>query len=251
MTDRLWETDKALERPVSRTAPGTHYRNPHGVNMDDGYRPEPESNLPDFLSSYVTRERWAIMSYEERMELQFKCGGIQVASGGAAWPLHMDFTSIDIEDIAHSLSMKVRYTGHSLADYKIAQHCCHVHDLVPEEDRHEALMHDAAEYVLPDVAAPVKHNPEFEAFFKPIEKQAERAIAHRFDLRFPFPPSVKYADNQMAWFEKDKIMAKPAWPWMVWTIPVVEPAVLPNFEVWDWKRAKYEFLTRARRLEIR
>jgi len=213
-----------------RGEPGSHYRNPHGVNMDDGFRPD----VPEIV-----------------LEDQFKRGGIQVASGGAAWPLRMVLTDIDIDDIAHSLSMKVRYTGHSLADYKIAQHCCHVHDLAPDEDKHEALMHDAAEYVLPDVAAPVKHSPEFEAFFKPIEHQAEVAIAKRFNLRFPWPPSVKYADNQMAWFEKERIMAKPKYPWMVWTIPVVEPAVIPDFEVWGWERAKYEFLARARRLEIR
>jgi len=212
-----------------RGEPGSHYRNPHGVNMDDGFRPD----VPDIV-----------------LEDQFKRGGIQVASGGAAWPLRMNLTDIAIEDIAHSLSMKVRYTGHCTEQYSIAQHSCHVCDLTPDEDKHEALMHDANEYVLPDVSAPVKSDPDFRAFWKPIEHQAERAIAKRFNLRWPWPPSVKYADNQMAWFEKSKIMLPPKYPWMKWTIPVVPMPDLPDFEVWDWRRAKHEFLARAGRLHI-
>lgn len=183
------------------------------------------------------------------MAEKFKAGGIQVFNGGAAWPLDMDHTKIELEDIAHALSMKVRFTGHCTEDYKIAQHCCHVHDLVPEEDRLEGLLHDASEYVLPDVASPLKHAPQIRAWFKPIEDSVERAIARRFDLRFPYPPSVKWADNGMVLFERTKILKPAKHTWMVWTVPG-EPAFIPDFSVWNQKRAKKEFLRRAEALGI-
>ncbi len=183
----------------------------------------------------------------DAMADKFKAGGIQVYSGGAAWPLDMAQTEIDIIDVAHALALKVRFTGHCTEDYKIAQHSCHVHDLVPVEDRREALLHDASEYVLPDVASPVK--PRLEGF-KALEKDVEMVIAKRFDLRFPFPPSIKMADNAMVLFERQKILKPAKYPWMVWTVPG-EPANIPGFEVWSWHRAKFEFLTRAWDLGIR
>lgn len=181
------------------------------------------------------------------MEDIFKNGGIQVYSGDAAWPFDMTKTNIDIVDIAHALAMKVRFTGHCTAPYSIAQHCCHVHDLVPFEDRKEALMHDASEYVLPDVASPIK--PLLQGF-KELEKEVEMEIANRFDLRFPFPPSVKMADNSMVLFERGKLLKLPKHPWMVWTVPG-EPAVIEEFFVWSCWLAKEEFIKRAIALGIK
>jgi len=175
-------------------------------------------------------------------------GWIQTFSGDQAWPLEMQKTDIQIEDIAHSLAMKVRFTGHCTEQYSIAQHCVHVMSLVPEEDQHEALMHDASEYVLPDVATPLKKRLQE---IKGFEKDAEKVIAMRFNLRFPWPPSIKLADNAMVLFERSKIMNPPKYPdRMLWDIPG-EPANIPNFEVWGWRKAKYEFLCAAARLEIR
>lgn len=174
-------------------------------------------------------------------------GWIQTFSGDQAWPLQMQRTDINIEDIAHALAMKVRFTGHCTEQYSIAQHSVHVMSLVPEEDQHEALMHDASEYVLPDVATPLKYEL---ANLKAHENNADMVIAKRFNLRFPWPPSVKLADNAMVLFERNKIMNPPKYPnKMLWDVPG-EPAYIPDFEVWGWRKAKHEFLAAAARLEI-
>lgn len=211
----------------------------------------PQRNPPKSYIEYVeplTKSQCKPAQIDDmHMEEHFKSGGIQVYSGDAAWPLHMEYTDIDLEDIAHALAMKVRFTGHCTEDYKIAQHSCHVHDLVPVEDRREALLHDASEYVLPDVASPVK--PHLQGF-KPLEKRVETIIAGRFKLRFPFPPSIKAADNAMVLFERTKILKPAKYPWMVWTVPG-EPANIPDFEVWSWQKAKEEFLKRAHALGIK
>lgn len=239
---RLWETDKTLgqEKPMTDHWLDDMLPRNHGPD-DMPQKYPPYTPFPGVIMSKSTEQ--------DILGEKFKQGGIQVYSGGAAWPLDMDKTEIDIRDIAHALSMKVRYTGHCIEQYSIAQHCCHVHDLVPFGDRLEALLHDASEYVLPDVAAPLKKEPEIRQWFKPIEEAVEIAIARTFGLRCPFPPSIKAADNAIALFERTKIMVPPKHAWMVWTVPG-EPAYIPNFEVWSWKKSKFEFLQRARALGI-
>lgn len=175
-------------------------------------------------------------------------GWIQLYDGDQAWPLDLERgSSITIENIAHALAMKVRFTGHCTEQYSIAQHSVHVCELVPDEDKPEGLMHDAAEFVLPDVASPIKAElPGFKA----LEHRTEQGIARRFNLRHPWPKSIKIADNGMVLFERSKIMNPPKRPEMVWTVPG-EPAFIPNFEVWSWKKAEYEFLAMAYKLGIR
>lgn len=257
MTKRLWETDKQF-KGVEMT---DHWLDDMPPVIREHYGPAdmPQEHPPIETNvkplSYIEYAEPLTASCDTygaggAMEDRFKKGGIQVYSGDAAWPLDMEATTIELEDIAHALSMKVRFTGHCTEDYKIAQHCCHVHDLVPKEDRREALMHDASEYVLPDVASPLKQMPEIRAWFKPLEKRVEEAIARRFDLRFPFPPSVKLADNAMVLFERTKILKPAKYKWMQWVVPG-EAAEIPYFHVWSQATAKNEFLERAEALTIR
>ncbi len=99
---------------------------------------------------------------------------------------------IDIEDIAHALSMLCRFGGHCLRFYSVAQHSVHVSQLVPPGQKLRALLHDASEAYLGDVIRPLKR--ELSSVYGPLEKQWERAICQRFGID-PFPSSVvKRAD---------------------------------------------------------
>ena len=99
-----------------------------------------------------------------------------------------------IEDIAHSLSLTNRFSGHTQNAYSVAQHSILCSRICPEEYALEKLMHDAAEAYLGDIASPLKQLlPEY----KVIEERVERAIAKQFNLAYPFPKCVKEVDMIM------------------------------------------------------
>lgn len=72
-------------------------------------------------------------------------------------------SSIEIEDIAHSLSQLCRFTGHTKWFYPVAQHSVLVYKiarkLYPEDKKVQylALMHEATEAYINDLCTPVKY----------------------------------------------------------------------------------------------
>ena len=79
---------------------------------------------------------------------------IQLGDGGA-----FDFDRprpVPIEVIARSLSQLVRFYGHGLRPMSVAQHSCLVADLVEPRLAAHALLHDAAECIIGDIASPLK-----------------------------------------------------------------------------------------------
>ena len=109
-----------------------------------------------------------------------------------------------IRDIAHSLSLTNRYSGHTKYAYNVAQHSVLCSYLVPEEYALEALTHDASEAYLGDIASPLKQLlPEY----KVIEAKVEAAIAKQYGLCYPFPYCVKEADMRMLRTEFEDVVS--------------------------------------------
>jgi hypothetical protein len=77
----------------------------------------------------------------------------------------------------------------------VAQHSVLCSELVPAELALTALLHDASEAYLSDIARPIKSVPEFGDVYLKFEKKLEAAIAKRFGLVYPWPKEVKDADN--------------------------------------------------------
>lgn len=119
---------------------------------------------------------------------------IETFTGRRFDPVNPNPDDIIVADIAHALSNKCRYTGHSSSFYSVAQHCVLVSNIVDEEFALDGLMHDAAEAYLPDVAFPIKHN--FPRLME-IEDNLHGVIAEKFGITYPYVDNVVDIDRRI------------------------------------------------------
>jgi len=134
-------------------------------------------------------------------------GLIETYTGRTINPLDPDPGSIFIDDIAHSLANQCRFTGHTRNFYSVAQHCVLVADVVQDETlKLTALLHDASEAYLSDIARPVKMMPKFGDLYREYEERLEQAIAKNFGLEWPWPKEIKEADNILLRAEQIDLM---------------------------------------------
>lgn len=159
---------------------------------------------------------------------------IQTYTGKRFWPLEPKAEDVDIIDIAHSLSLQCRYTGHCSQFYSISEHSIYVSQIVPKEMALWGLLHDSAEAYLSDVARPVKYQiPKYKEF----EEEILKVIAQKYGLDYPIPDKVKEVDWAVLHTEKKQIMPNSKYPWYL----PVPPADI-KIECWTPKRAEKEFL---------
>jgi Predicted hydrolases of HD superfamily len=113
-------------------------------------------------------------------EVQDRSGKIRLhPSGLYVNPLALRVEDIRVPDIAHHLAGINRYTGATPDPYNVAQHSV----IVARYFRHmkwmvraAALFHDSPEFVLNDIASPVKHNPEYGEAYHRFEAGAIEVI---------------------------------------------------------------------------
>jgi 5'-deoxynucleotidase YfbR-like HD superfamily hydrolase len=123
---------------------------------------------------------------------------------------------IEIEDIAHGLAFVARWNGQTRGEhaYSVAEHSLLVEEIYtrlvrdPEPRwRLAALLHDAPEYVIGDMIAPVKGavGPGYAA----LDARLAAAVHLRFGLPAELPAAVKAAikraDRVSAWLEAVQI----------------------------------------------
>ena len=168
---------------------------------------------------------------------------------------YFDFTRPDgvvsIEVIARSLSRLCRFTGHmrpEVEHYSVAQHSVLVSRLVPAEFARQGLLHDIAEALIGDMAAPLKR---LLPAYCEIEGRVERELFKWFGLPDVLDPCVKYADLVALATERRDLM-----PAQVvddhesqeWAITRGIPTAIAAIYPWPARAAEAAFLERYREL---
>lgn len=162
-------------------------------------------------------------------------------------PLHPDVDLIDIEDIAHALSMLCRANGHFKTFYSVAQHCINCAKEAKSRGysariQLACLLHDASEAYLSDVTRPVKAElPRY----KEIEAPLQKAIWNKW-LGKP----LNEVDLKQVFEIDDVILAHEFLHLMNAQIVEVTPQIVsePEFAFVGFEPCKQEFLCLFRQL---
>lgn len=164
---------------------------------------------------------------------------IYTFTGKRFYPFAPGPDQIDIQDIAHGLALKCRFSGHTREFYSTAQHSVHVMELMQPWDRLYGLLHDAAEAYLVDLPSPIKRTLEKRDIyiFADMEAGIMEAIKNRFTLSKP-PVDMKYADNVLCSTEVRDLMP----PGEYFVHKSSTPALARRIDPWDWRKAKALFL---------
>lgn len=201
---------------------------------------------------------------------------IYTRSGRRLNPLDPDPAAIDLHDLAHALALCNRFAGHTAEPVSVAQHSVYVARLAegswyagkwdgptyPAWPRTQltiqALLHDASEAYLGDVTKWLKATPEF-APYRAAEDHVQGIIYRRFGVPIEVHPAVEWADRVMVRFEMGRgwpgdELARPGslCPTRARDYPPLTPeelAAVGEWEFWDWRRAKMEFLQLYYQLE--
>ena len=190
---------------------------------------------------------------------------IHTASGKAIDLLVIDASQLCIRDIAYSLSNINRFYGHTLRPISVAEHSLIVCEIMA---RHfgitspsvllAALLHDAHEALVGDVAQPVKQllGPAW----RDEEDRIQRVVLKRFGVYTAFVThrhEIHDADMHALTSEREQLIHPDAQD--VWPCQVTHPALdwvrygsASQFSPDDWRHAffaRYQELTSALSLQ--
>lgn len=159
---------------------------------------------------------------------------IQTYTGQKFNLMEPDPETVNIEDIAHALSMQCRFNGHLVPFYSIAEHCWHMSYQVSAALAVHALMHDASEAYVCDVPRPLKDI--LQPAYGEREDAVQKAIYKAFSLPGRTPEEravIKVADDRMLITERNQLFG---------------PS--PHTYHWEVKMPPYDLKLRALRPEI-
>ena len=168
---------------------------------------------------------------------------------------------IEWDDIAVSLSRQCRFNGHTKWFYSVAEHSCHVADLLPDHFAVYGLLHDAHEAYMGDITAPMKNllfgtlgdsevslrtvQRVMRDHFKTVEYEVDTMIYRKAGILPPtgeIQAAVKRADLTMLATERRDLFPgeQHTRPWLV-DHEQVQPADL-DICGWDPETAASEFM---------
>lgn len=146
-------------------------------------------------------------------------------------------SEVCIEDIAHALSNKCRWAGHSKKFYSVAEHSLIVSRRLAEINEPEVvqmagLLHDAAEAYTGDVGRPLKKEIVVKYFleepFSEFEERLLRRIYRGFGLIYRDSPVIKEVDDELLATEAVYVLKNGGGP---------DPETLPDS--WDLNPVRF------------
>lgn len=171
---------------------------------------------------------------------------LQTYTGKQFFPMTPDPHSVDLEDIAHALSMQCRFNGHVREFYSVAEHSVLMADaylrdfgaLADDDTARHMLLHDAAEAYVGDMIRPLKHDIPA---FRIVEGVVLRAIWARFDLIEILPVVVSEYDGRILRDEKAVLLPETPSEWSFGYDNPLNVAI----QCWTPAEAKRQFLRQA------
>lgn len=128
-------------------------------------------------------------------------------------PVNPDMTQVDIQDIAHALSMICRGNGHVKTFFSVGQHCINAAREAIERGYSQrvilaCLLHDACESYMSDVPRPLKASmPEYVH----IENKLLELIYEKFlgsNLTLEETAMVKQIDNDLLYYDLKELLGE-------------------------------------------
>ena len=179
---------------------------------------------------------------------------IQTYTGKKFYPLEPDASLIDIRDIAHALSLKVRYNGHCDKFYSVAQHSVLMCDYISNTIYQMwALLHDAGEAYLADIPRPIKRFTYLNVngkilTFTEVENVLRIEI---FKTLAPFiispekePDYIKRIDTRIL-INEASVLMKGVQNQSTWESTLgVSPLTMDKIKPWSAEKSEIEFLNR-------
>lgn len=181
---------------------------------------------------------------------------IQSLEGRQVFPRLLTVDSVgSIEEIAHALAGKFRFTCQTRQRYSVAEHCVRGSHLLPSVFAGAFLLHELSEVYLPDIAGPLKpfvnvHVPKVDGAGTDTIQWSELERRHtsvmlealRLDSIEPliYSPEVKQLDWAMLAAEKRDLLGTEPAPW---GLPH-DPAAVSLLTTWSPEAAESAFLER-------
>ena len=153
------------------------------------------------------------------MSAPISCG---MHSGKRINPFDLAPELIDINDIAHHLSMLCRFNGAVDTFYSVAEHSVRVSRMAERATLAEGkgqqmaatvglygLLHDGSEAYLSDIISQLKQTDLFAAY-RALEADVQQRVYARFGLTGPTPEAVHVADKRMVGIEGISLLIDPS-----------------------------------------
>jgi hypothetical protein len=167
---------------------------------------------------------------------------IETYTGKAVDLLRPDPDTICVKDIAHSLALQCRFTGHVRYPYSVAQHSVLLSEWaarsgLSKEEQFLHLMHDASEAYLCDVPRPVK---PLISEYRVIETRLQQVIMEKFLGPGNWHSTLcSWADTCILLDERAALLSGTNYEW---DTQKTHPPLGIVVKYWEWQYAEGRFL---------